>query len=613
MSISTIIHVKNSEAYIEAVLESWYKLSDDIIVLNNGSTDRTVAIAKTFNKVIVINDFRKWTDVGENVVRNDALRYCNGKFVALPDSDEVLFEDQEEMILKYLEDDTVGAWKFRSIEYFGDHHHIQDIYRGPHLDGVGEEVFGFGRQAVHGRPFIYRNHRLLNYSLNTNMLHGLHCNIMGSQRPGRIMECLDIKVAHYGYTSSNESIYNKTIFYYNSTADPNGVCRTKEFQDKIDPNNPLGYHDDQAVRPPFMKPPKYMIDHPGSFHRIRTAVDDGGKCRIVSRSDVPLPVEIKIGTPHECGRGKCEYIEPVIDVDLKRKANEFTVIRSLDYYTPTVELCAIHPNVFVNVNENIPYNVQYDERTTYYIDNVIHRNARHIIAVSTSVKSALLKHGVPEEKISVINFWGCNTDIYRPIFPTPDERKAVYDRFGISTDKRIVLFAGRICDHKGLKYLMEASSMFDNAVTVIIGTGDIANYISYAKNPEAVKYIGSTNNPYDMSLMYNMADVTVLPSIPTETWIEQFGRVITESLSCGTPVVATNMGGPLDIIDHDKNGYLINPFSAYEIAHYVNELLGNRDKSVLMGMAGRLKVENEFSDRASYKRTMKCITDNLWK
>jgi glycosyltransferase involved in cell wall biosynthesis len=58
---------------------------------------------------------------------------------------------------------------------------------------------------------------------------------------------------------------------------------------------------------------------------------------------------------------------------------------------------------------------------------------------------------------------------------------------------------------------------------------------------------------------YNAADVVVLPSIPTVEWIEQYGRVLVEAQACGCPVIATDIGGPRDLVRQNETGFLVPP------------------------------------------------------
>ena len=603
--------VKNEEDYVEASIQSIYGLCDYIRVIDNGSTDRTLDILRGYDKVILTIDDRDWKDLGENVIRDELIHSVpeGTEYILIIDGDEVLWEGQDDRIRYYLEDTAVGAWHWKSIEFYGDHYHVQDQFRGEGLDPSNEVVPGFGKQVIHGRPMIYRYHKDLTHTPHSSMKYGIHNSIRGQERPQGTMICEDIIFAHYGSCKSNERIYNKTIFYYEADITI-GAEHMEELRGMIDPDNPLGYHPDQAVRPFFGKHPAYMRDNPVIFHRITTGIDDEGKARITSRSDTPLDIPIHIGTPAECGRSDCNYDPPVIDVALKRASNEYTVIKALDYYTATTELCMIHPNVFVMVNENIPRNPQFAPGTLENI-GLIHRNARHLIAVSESVRNALLAEGVPHERISVINFWGCDTEHWRPVMYTPEEVRAIKDDYNPTISDREVLFVGRLEHHKGIPYLLQTLPMIDASI-VIVGPGDFDQFTRYIPTgyTNRVFYNGPMSRDRLLEL-YNIANILVLPSVPTTTWIEQFGRVLTEGMACCLPCIATDIGGPRDIIQNGVTGLLVRPADSGALASGINTILGDPDMALSMGIAGRLRCNTLFSDAVSQAAFDRCVRDNI--
>jgi len=611
--ISAHMLVKDDLDYIGASIGSIHDVVDEIVLVDNGSGPEALDIINSFSKVRVIHDPRNWKEVGEHNIRNAGLAECRGDFIWIWDSDEVLYEGQRDAILGCLDNDSVGCWRFYQYEFFGDHYHVQDQYRGPDLDGAGEIVPGFGRQVIHGHPIIYRNHPGLRYVENTRMKYGLHSSIRGTQEPNSEYFCEHIKYAHYGSCKSNAHLYGKTMFYYDAVIDPDDPCHTI-YKDIIDPDNPLGYHPDQAVRSFFGEHPIYMKDNPAVFHRITKAIDDGGKARIVARSDTPVEILMRLGTPAQCGRASCNYDPPVVDVNLRRAANEYTVIKALDYYTATTELCMIHPNVFVMVNENVPDNPQFSADTRSHIRDIIYPNARHFVAVSESVRDALLVDGVPPRKISVINFWGCDTGFWRPILydaATADEVRATFNP-GIS--RNMILFVGRMVDHKGIGYLLDTLKYLppDTCIVLVGGEGDPGKWIEPLppKIQRRVFYLGSRGRD-DLLKLYNLAKVVVLPSIPTSTWVEQFGRVLTEAMSTCTPCIATDVGGPRDIVAHRSTGLLIRPADTVELARAVTHIIGNPDEALLMGIAGRYRCCKYFSDDVCNDKFMKCIKENM--
>ena len=74
-------------------------------------------------------------------------------------------------------------------------------------------------------------------------------------------------------------------------------------------------------------------------------------------------------------------------------------------------------------------------------------------------------------------------------------------------------------------------------------------------------FVGYIQDSQLLTALYNIADVMVVPSLT-----ENLSCAIMESLSCGTPVVAFNIGGNGDMIDHFQNGYLAQEKNAYAVS-----------------------------------------------
>ena len=89
--------------------------------------------------------------------------------------------------------------------------------------------------------------------------------------------------------------------------------------------------------------------------------------------------------------------------------------------------------------------------------------------------------------------------------------------------------------------------------------------------------------------VYRAASVMVVPSLS-----ENLSNIIMESLSCGTPVVAFNIGGNSDMIDHKQNGYLAEPFNSEDLAAGIAWCLDNNTSGELSRNA-RKKVEENYS------------------
>ncbi len=76
-----------------------------------------------------------------------------------------------------------------------------------------------------------------------------------------------------------------------------------------------------------------------------------------------------------------------------------------------------------------------------------------------------------------------------------------------------------------------------------------------------VRYEGIIHDDAALCVLYNAADVLVVPSLQ-----ENLSNVIMEALACGTPVVGFNIGGNSDMIEHQHNGYMARPHDPADLA-----------------------------------------------
>lgn len=72
-------------------------------------------------------------------------------------------------------------------------------------------------------------------------------------------------------------------------------------------------------------------------------------------------------------------------------------------------------------------------------------------------------------------------------------------------------------------------------------------------------------------------------------------NTVMESLACGTPCVAFDIGGMCDMIEDKKNGYLAKPFDVDDLARGITWVLEDKERWVALSQRGREKVENDFT------------------
>ncbi len=121
-------------------------------------------------------------------------------------------------------------------------------------------------------------------------------------------------------------------------------------------------------------------------------------------------------------------------------------------------------------------------------------------------------------------------------------------------------------DNKGGDLLLESLSVLKNENFQCICVGQKGK--DYKIGNIEIKFVGHISDELKMVELYCLADAVAIPSK-----IENLTQMGTEAFACGTPVVAFNVGGNSDIIDHSINGYLATPFDTLDFANGVKKIL----------------------------------------
>jgi glycosyltransferase involved in cell wall biosynthesis len=185
--------------------------------------------------------------------------------------------------------------------------------------------------------------------------------------------------------------------------------------------------------------------------------------------------------------------------------------------------------------------------------------------------------------------YGLDTKQYKAI-----DKRIAKDILSLPNDKIIILFGAILSTsdkRKGFKYLLKAVQSLslgdDKAEIVIFGAGKplVPPEFGYK-----TRYIGHLFDDISMSIVYASADVMVVPSLQ-----EAFGQTAMEAMACGTPVVAFEVGGIVEQIDHKENGYLAKAFETEDLARGILWITENDDRHKKLSKMARKKVENTFT------------------
>jgi len=207
--------------------------------------------------------------------------------------------------------------------------------------------------------------------------------------------------------------------------------------------------------------------------------------------------------------------------------------------------------------------------------------------------SALFK----DSRIEVIPH-GLDLTLYHPV-----DKKEAKEALNLPCDKKIILFGAVNAsgdNRKGFDLLLSAleklgeTNWREKIHLVIFGISKTEKTVNLGCETQ---YIGRIRDDKKLVQAYSAADVMIVPSTQ-----EAFGQTASESMACGTPVVAFNATGLKDIVRHQETGYLAKPFVADDLAQGIIWTLEDNERHLRLCETSRDVMEKEFSLDTQSKR-----------
>jgi len=213
--------------------------------------------------------------------------------------------------------------------------------------------------------------------------------------------------------------------------------------------------------------------------------------------------------------------------------------------------------------------------------------------------------GVPTSKLELLGN-GVDLNRLRPPRVTSGTDR-VRASLGVGSDSIVVGTVGRLVWQKGFRELFAAARQLretrPEVVFVIVGPEDQAKGDALGPTDiaeaEAIGNVRFTGHRTDVEALYHAFDLFVLPS-----YREGFPRSAMEAAACGLPIVATDIRGCRQVVDHGVNGLLVPIHDADALALAITELAGDGPLRSAMGMRARQKAESEFNDRDVVDKTL---------
>lgn len=204
----------------------------------------------------------------------------------------------------------------------------------------------------------------------------------------------------------------------------------------------------------------------------------------------------------------------------------------------------------------------------------LHGRADLTLAPSTATMRTLESRGVER-----LRLWRRGIDTTRF---SPARRDEAWRRTLAPGGERLVGYVGRLAPEKQVHDLV---ALRDEPGTRIVVVGDGPERTRLERLLPGAHFTGMLHGE---ELATAVAGLDVLVST-SET--ETFCQVVQEGLASGVPVVASGIGGPVDLVDHSRTGWLYRPGDLDDLAARVRDLVGDESKRAAFGRAARRSVE----------------------
>jgi glycosyltransferase involved in cell wall biosynthesis len=301
-----------------------------------------------------------------------------------------------------------------------------------------------------------------------------------------------------------------------------------------------------------------------------------------------------------------EYILPIA-MDLRRKQIDLVHLQNYSQFVPVIR--ALNPNIKIALHMRCDWLTLMDYDL---IDSRLHKTDL-ILGVSNSITDEIRDRFPHHSPKCFTAYTGVDTEMFKPLDTTENH----------DGKPRRILFVGRVTPEKGVHLLLQAvkeiAPQFPDLQVDIVG--------SISSLPRD-RMVGMTEDQQirDLDIFYNGESYlsrleSILPDdlkdrvhflrhvhyrktldyyrnaafLVNPAYAEPFGRSLIEANACGVPIIASRTGGMVELIQHGKNGFFVEPGNVDELTQAIRILLENGSMRQQMGSEGRKFVVDRFS------------------
>lgn len=186
---------------------------------------------------------------------------------------------------------------------------------------------------------------------------------------------------------------------------------------------------------------------------------------------------------------------------------------------------------------------------------------------------------------------GVDLEVFKPI-----DKKRARSILNLPEDVPLILFGAS----DAIRDPRKGNNKLEAALEILagsIGVNSLPHLVLFGSwNRPQIKgwgtpihVLGHLYDETSLSLLFSACDIFVAPSLE-----DNLPNTVIESLACGTPIVAFNVGGMSDMIKHKENGYLATAYETEDLARGIEWILADEKRHQALSHQARLRAEKEF-------------------
>ncbi|WP_075617250.1 glycosyltransferase family 4 protein [Paenisporosarcina indica] len=290
------------------------------------------------------------------------------------------------------------------------------------------------------------------------------------------------------------------------------------------------------------------------------------------------------------------------DYDIINAQDVFATMASLTTGIPTVS--TVHGYLtYEGISKGSIVEGSEQAQTLMSEERNAYKSTKAVITVDTRIKD-YIKREADVDGTMIKNF--IDVESFKPEI---ERRREFRDKYNFSQDELIFFVPRRLTRKNGVIYPVlsfpPVLEKFPNARIVYAGTGEMFEEIK-AKAAELgvadqVTLLGAVAHK-DMVEYFALSDVVLVPSIYSAGVEEATSISALEAMGSGVPLIACAVGGLKEIVDHEKDGLLVEERNEEDLSNAMIRLLSNKQEGSQLAIAARQKVIDEYSHFAASEK-----------